>query len=54
MMNGMWANILWCLIGLVVGAIVGFLLASQKQINQMMKAMNKVQQFIALFFKYKV
>ena len=69
----MLGNILWCLIGLVVGLIAGFFGArtfmkkylkknppinekmikimmqqmgrtpSQKQINQMMKAMNKVQ-----------
>lgn len=66
-------NILWCLLGLVVGLVVGFFGArlfmkkylkknppinekmikimmqqmgrtpSQKQVNQMMKAMNKVQ-----------
>ena len=69
----MFQNILWCLIGLVVGLVAGFFLTrmfmkkylkknppinekmikimmqqmgrtpSQKQINQMMKAMNKVQ-----------
>lgn len=69
----MLGNILWCLIGLVVGLVIGFFGArtfmkkylkknppinekmikimmqqmgrtpSQKQINQMMKAMNKVQ-----------
>ena len=69
----MWSNILWLVIGLVGGAIIGFLVAritmkkylkknppinekmikimmsqmgrtpSQKQVNQMMKAMNKVQ-----------
>ena len=69
----MLANILWCLIGLVVGLVAGFFISrtvmkkylkknppinekmikvmmqqmgrtpSQKQINQMMKAMNRVQ-----------
>ena len=69
----MWSNILWCVIGLIAGLIIGFFAAkyfmqkylkknppinekmikvmmsqmgrtpSQKQINQMMKAMNKVQ-----------
>ena len=69
----MWGNILWCVIGLIVGLVVWFLGArafmkkylkknppinekmikimmqqmgrtpSQKQINQMMKAMNRVQ-----------
>ncbi len=69
----MLANIIWCLIGLVVGLVLGFFGArlfmkkylkknppinekmikimmqqmgrtpSQKQVNQMMKAMNKVQ-----------
>ena len=69
----MLGNILWCLIGLVVGLVIGFFGArtfmkkylkknppinekmikimmqqmgrtpSQKQINQMMKAMNKAQ-----------
>ena len=69
----MLGNILWCLIGLVAGLVIGFFGArtfmkkylkknppinekmikimmqqmgrtpSQKQINQMMKAMNKVQ-----------
>ena len=69
----MLANILWCIIGLVAGLVIGFFSArffmkkylkdnppinekmikimmqqmgrtpSQKQINQMMKAMNKVQ-----------
>lgn len=69
----MWSNILWCVIGLIVGLVAGFFGAkyfmqkylkknppinekmikvmmsqmgrtpSQKQINQMMKAMNKVQ-----------
>ena len=69
----MWGNILWCVIGLIVVLVVGFLGArafmkkylkknppinekmikimmqqmgrtpSQKQINQMMKAMNRVQ-----------
>lgn len=69
----MLANILWCIIGLVAGLIIGFFASralmkkymkenppinekmikimmsqmgrtpSQKQINQMMKAMNKVQ-----------
>ncbi len=67
------ANIIWCLVGLVVGLVLGFFGArlfmkkylkknppinekmikimmqqmgrtpSQKQVNQMMKAMNKVQ-----------
>ena len=69
----MLGNILWCIIGLVAGLIIGFFVArtlmkkymkenppinekmikimmsqmgrtpSQKQVNQMMKAMNKVQ-----------
>ena len=69
----MLANILWCVIGLILGLVVGFFGArlfmkkylkknppinekmikimmqqmgrtpSQKQVNQMMKAMNKVQ-----------
>ncbi len=69
----MLANIIWCLVGLVVGLVLGFFGArlfmkkylkknppinekmikimmqqmgrtpSQKQVNQMMKAMNKVQ-----------
>ncbi len=69
----MLANILWCLIGLVVGLVAGFFISrtvmkkylkknppinekmikvmmqqmgrtpSQKQVNQMMKAMNRVQ-----------
>lgn len=69
----MWGQILWCIIGLIAGLIIGFFAArafmkkylkknppinekmikimmqqmgrtpSQKQINQMMKAMNKVQ-----------
>lgn len=69
----MLANILWCLIGLVIGLVAGFFISrtvmkkylkknppinekmikvmmqqmgrtpSQKQVNQMMKAMNRVQ-----------
>ncbi len=69
----MWGNILWCVIGLVVGLVAGFFGAktfmqkylkknppinekmvkammmqmgrtpSQKQVNQVMKAMNKYQ-----------
>lgn len=69
----MWGNILWCVIGLIAGLVIGFFAArafmkkylkknppinekmirammqqmgrtpSQKQVNQVMKAMNKMQ-----------